>query len=111
MISGSRHRPDKTATPSLRPHATRNPQLDWGLLQTFLTVIEATSYRQAAKTLSLNTVRKRVAMLERHTGLKLVECSVNGVTPTEAGERLLQQARLMRDTLDGHLSETREPTA
>lgn len=104
MISGSRRHADLKAPPKPpRPNTARNSQIDWGLLQTFLTVIEARSYRQAAKTLSLNTVRKRVAMLERHTGLKLVECSVNGVTATKAGEQLLSQARQMRDTLERHL--------
>ncbi len=109
MISGSPHRSEtSTSATPLPPHVARNPQPDWGLLQTFLSVIDAGSYRQAAKSLSLNTVRKRIATLERHTGLKLVECSVNGVAATKAGERLLAQARLMRDTLERHLSDDKE---
>ena len=103
MIPGSRHvQPPPTAlsaTPPVR-QPLRCVTIDWTLVQTLLIASEAGSYRAAAKTASLNTIRKRVAELERKIGISLLTTSVTGVVPTDAGLLLIQTARAMRAALD-----------
>jgi Bacterial regulatory helix-turn-helix protein, lysR family len=80
------------------------PSIDWALMQALLLVSEAGSYRSAAKSVSLNTLRKRVAELERRTGAPLLAASVSGVVPTTAGLRLVATAKAMREALETGLS-------
>ena len=75
-------------------------------MQALLEVSEAGSYRAAAKTISLNTLRKRVAELERRIGAPLLTASVSGVVPTKAGLRAVETAKAMRSALQSGL-ETR----
>ena len=49
---------------------------------------------------SLNTIRKRVAELERKIGTSLLTASVTGVVPTDAGLLLIQTAKAMRAALE-----------
>ena len=63
-------------------------------------VSEAGSYRSAARTVSLNTLRKRVAELERQTGTMLLTASVTGVVPTKAGLNVVETAKAMRLVLE-----------
>ena len=108
MMTGSRPDAAKRWSPPIASIATTKPHdVDWGLLQNLLIVVESGSFRAGAKRHSLNTVRKRVAMLERMTGQQLVECTVTGVKPTPAGERFIAQVRLMRQTLEAHLAAER----
>lgn len=73
------------------------PKFDWQLLQTFLDVAEIGSFRQTAieRFAALNTVRGRVARLERITGRQLVERAQNGITLTADGVTVLAVARAM----------------
>jgi molybdenum-dependent DNA-binding transcriptional regulator ModE len=73
------------------------PEFDWKLLQTFLVVIETGSFRHAAigGHAALNTVRGRVAELERITGRQLLHRSQGGVIATADGEAVLIVAGAM----------------
>ena len=73
------------------------PKFDWQLLQTFLDVAELGSFRKTAiaRFAALNTVRARVAQLERITGCQLVERGQNGIALTTDGEAVLAIARAM----------------
>ena len=74
-------------------------------MQSLLNVCEAGSYRAAAKDVSLNTIRTRVAELERKIGTPLVKASITGVVPTDAGLLLIQTAKAMRTALEEGLEQ------
>lgn len=73
------------------------PKFEWQLLQTFLDVAELGSFRKTAiaRFAALNTVRGRIAQLERITGRQLVERGQNGIALTTDGEAVLAVARAM----------------
>lgn len=64
-------------------------------LRTLLAVVDRRSFSRASDELRVarSTVRRRVKDLEERVGHELLERSTDGVTPTPAGEHLLQQAR------------------
>lgn len=77
------------------------PPLDPGLLATFLAVLEHGRISAAARAehLSQPAVTDRIRRLERSLGAQLFTRSVQGVTPTAAGERLAVHARAHRQLL------------
>lgn len=87
----------------LRDHVVKGigPKTDWALLQNFLVVLDAGSFRRAAEIggHSLNTVRARIAELERQTGLILIERRTLGTKATEAAQPLVAIAREMEQAL------------
>jgi DNA-binding transcriptional LysR family regulator len=74
---------------------------DWALLQNFLTVLDAGSFRGGAVNSgrSLNTVRSKIAELERQTGLILIERRTLGAKATEAAQPIVTIARMMESAL------------
>jgi DNA-binding transcriptional LysR family regulator len=72
-------------------------RLDWRTLQAFLDVAECGTFRSASieRRFALNTLRWRVADLERLAGCELVRRSNEGITLTPAGEDLLRVIRAM----------------
>lgn len=72
-------------------------KFDWQLLQTFLDVAEIGSFRRTARErfAALNTVRGRVAQIERIIGRPLMERAQNGITLTADGVIVLAVARAM----------------
>ncbi len=75
--------------------------INWQLLQTFLETVEVGSLRAAAENgvVSLNTIRTRIALLERKCEATLLLRSVQGVNPTVAGLKVVSVARAMREAL------------
>lgn len=72
-------------------------RFDWSDLRIFLHVAEAQSLTAAAKTLGLTqpTVTQRVQTLEDRLQARLFVRSSQGVTLTDAGKQILEQARSM----------------
>ncbi len=62
----------------------------------FVQVVEAGSFSGAARVLNVGqpAVSKTVAQLEQHLGVRLLLRSTHGLTPTEAGVRFYERARL-----------------
>jgi DNA-binding transcriptional LysR family regulator len=77
---------------------------DWASLRYFLAVAEAGSFQGAARaeSVSVNTVRTHVERLEERLGLTLLRRSRSGCAVSDAGSRLLEIAREMRQA--GHAS-------
>lgn len=75
------------------------PHLPWNDLQIFLTVAESRSLSAASERLGLTqpTVSRRIAALESSLGEPLFVRSVEGVSITSFGERLLDPARRMAE--------------
>jgi DNA-binding transcriptional LysR family regulator len=73
--------------------------IPWGDLQLVLAVAESGSLSAAARTLQVTqpTVSRRLAELEGSLGEPLFARSVEGVTPTSFGERMLAPARRMAE--------------
>jgi Bacterial regulatory helix-turn-helix protein, lysR family len=73
------------------------PKTDWALFQNLLVVLDAGSLRAAAlkSQRSLNTVRSRIAELERLTGLVLIDRHVQGARATDAAQPIIAIARAM----------------
>ena len=71
--------------------------LDWTSLRDFLTVAETGSLSRAARRLGLSqpTLTRRMAALEERFRTELFRRTARGVELTEAGESLLEPARLM----------------
>lgn len=85
---------NKKSDGALQPASQR---FDWADLRIFLHVAEAQSLTAAAKTLGLTqpTVTQRVQTLEDRLQAKLFVRSAQGVTLTDAGKQILEQARTM----------------
>jgi DNA-binding transcriptional LysR family regulator len=79
-----------------------SPSFDPALLSTFLEVIETGRISAAAKSLHLSqpAVTAQVRRLEESLGAALFIRSAQGVTPTDAGRRLVRYARSVRDVID-----------
>ena len=73
--------------------------LDWSDLRVALAVAEAGSLAGGARALAVNhsTVLRRLAALEAQLGTRVFERQRTGVTPTDAGRVLVEQARRMAD--------------
>ena len=73
-------------------------RVSWDDLKLLLAVAATGSVRGAAREmrLSVNTVRSRLDVMENASGLRLVERSARGISLTEAGLQLRQQAERMR---------------
>ena len=87
-----------------------------GDLAAFLAVAEERSFTRAAAKLgtSQSSLSYTVRRLETRLGLRLLTRSTRSVTPTEAGERLVETLRPALDEVDAKLaalSELREKPA
>lgn len=71
-------------------------------METFVAVVEAGSFSAAARRLQLGqpAVSKSVAQLEAHLGARLLLRSTRGLTPTDAGQRFYEHARLSIEEAD-----------
>jgi DNA-binding transcriptional LysR family regulator len=90
------------ATPlSKRDDATMR-KIDSTSARIFVAIIEEGSIGKAAKREHIvpSAVSKRLAELESHLGVALVERSQQGVTPTPAGEALVHHARIVLQAFD-----------
>jgi DNA-binding transcriptional LysR family regulator len=78
------------------------PELEPVLLSTFLAVLDAGRVSAAARVLHLSqpAVTAQVRRLEDALGTALFVRSAHGVTPTDAGLRLAEHARVVRRTLE-----------
>ncbi|MEP3331202.1 LysR family transcriptional regulator [Sedimentitalea sp.] len=65
------------------------------LLRSFVAVIDARSFTAASRQLNStqSTISQKIMRLEETAGVRLVDRERNGITPTEAGERMLGYAR------------------
>ncbi|WP_459623593.1 LysR family transcriptional regulator [Burkholderia sp. 3C] len=65
-------------------------------METFVAVVDAGSFSAAARRLELGqpAVSKSIAQLEAHLGARLLLRSTRGLTPTDAGRRFYEHARL-----------------
>lgn len=70
-------------------------------LRNFIAVIEAGTYRQAAKNLHLSqsSISKSLQQLEDEIGAEILHRGARGVIPTAAGEALLTRAKLIEAEL------------
>jgi DNA-binding transcriptional LysR family regulator len=70
---------------------------DWHFFRTFLTVVREGSLSSAARALGTTqpTMGRQVAALEASLGVKLFTRSLDGLSPTEAGLRLIPSAEAM----------------
>ena len=70
---------------------------DWHLFRAFLAVARQGSLSSAARTLGTTqpTMGRQVAALERSLGVKLFTRSLGGLSPTEAGLRLIPSVEVM----------------
>lgn len=70
---------------------------DWHLFRAFLAVVREGSLSSAARTLGATqpTMGRQVAALEASLGVKLFTRSIDGLSPTEAGVRLIPSAEAM----------------
>jgi DNA-binding transcriptional LysR family regulator len=70
---------------------------DWHLFRTFLAVVREGSLSSAARALGTTqpTMGRQVAALEASLGVKLFTRSLDGLSPTEAGLRLIPSAETM----------------
>jgi DNA-binding transcriptional LysR family regulator len=75
--------------------ATKAP--DWHLFRAFLAVVREGSLSSAARVLGTTqpTMGRQVAALEAALGVKLFTRSLDGLSPTEAGTRLIPSAESM----------------
>lgn len=71
-------------------------------METFVAVVDAGSFSAAARRLALGqpAVSKSVAQLEEHLGARLLLRSTRGLTPTDAGLRFCEHARLSIEEAD-----------
>lgn len=76
--------------------------LDAGDLDAFLVVVRQRSFGRAASALLVSqpTVSERIARLERAVGAQLFVRGPRGVSPTQAGERLLPMAQRIVGLMD-----------
>src|SRR5450631_628743 len=75
--------------------ATKVP--DWHLFRAYLAVVREGSLSSAARTLGTTqpTMGRQVAALEASLGVKLFTRSLDGLSPTEAGLRLIPSVEAM----------------
>ena len=73
-------------------------EVDWNLVRTFVSVVEAGSLSGAAKTLKLAhpTVARHIQQLESRMGVALFERTAGGLVLNDAGQRLADVAVRMR---------------
>ncbi len=73
-------------------------EVDWNLVRTFVSVVEAGSLSGAARTLELAhpTVARHIQQLERQLGVALFERTASGLALNDAGQRLADVAFRMR---------------
>lgn len=78
-------------------------QLDWSLVQTFVTVAETGSLSQAARHLgsSQPTVGRQIKQLESSLEVTLFHRHPRGLSLSETGQALLPHAQRMRDGIHG----------
>jgi DNA-binding transcriptional LysR family regulator len=71
-------------------------------METFVAVVDAGSFSAAARRLELGqpAVSKSIAQLEAHLGARLLLRSTRGLTPTDAGRRFYEHARLSIEEAD-----------
>lgn len=76
--------------------------LDWDLIRSFLAVAENGTLAQAAEKLGVSqpTIGRHIDALEAELGLTLFSRGRHGMTPTEAGLSLIDDARDMRRGAD-----------
>jgi DNA-binding transcriptional LysR family regulator len=77
------------------------PQLDWNDIRIFLEAARKGSFSSAAHALAVNqaTVSRRIDILEEHVGASLFRRSRVGVSLTELGLLLLDQARCVEEAI------------
>jgi DNA-binding transcriptional LysR family regulator len=70
-------------------------------LRNFMAVLEAGTFRQAAKSLHLSqsSISKSLQQLEDEMGAKILRRGARGVVPTAAGEALLAHAKIIESEL------------
>ncbi len=73
-------------------------EVDWNLVRTFVSVVEAGSLAGAARALALAhpTVARHIQQLESQLGIALFERTANGLVLNDAGQRLADVALRMR---------------
>ena len=71
-------------------------------LRYFVKIVEAGSFSRAAATIHVAqpALSQQIAELEERLGLKLLQRSARGVTPTAAGEVLFREASSILHQLD-----------
>jgi len=76
-------------------------QLDWSLVQAFLTVAETGTLSAAARALNASqpTLGRQIKAIEQQLGTELFARQARGLKLTEAGESLLPAARQVRDAI------------
>lgn len=78
----------------------------------FVKVIDCGSINKAARELAMTQPALSASMnrMEQELGIKLLKRSYRGVIPTDAGEKLYQEAAVVLQTIDGwyHLGDSRE---
>src|SRR5690606_23938534 len=77
--------------------------MDTKYMQSFVAVVEAGSFAEAARRLDLTSaaIAARIKALENDLGITLVQRSGRSVKPTESGIRILEDAKaIMRDIRD-----------
>ncbi|WP_320774490.1 LysR family transcriptional regulator [Streptomyces sp. CRN 30] len=76
--------------------------MDLDVVRTFVTVVEAGRFQDAAAELSVTqqAVSKRIAALERYLGVRLFERTARGARPTADGETFLPHARELLRTAE-----------
>ena len=75
---------------------------DWHLFRTFLAVVREGSLSSAARTLGTTqpTMGRQVAALEAALGVTLFTRSQDGLSPTDAGLRLIPSAEAMASAVE-----------
>ena len=78
-------------------------EVDWNLVRTFVSVVEAGSLAGAARALELShpTVARHVQQLEAQIGVALFVRGSGGLALNEAGQRLAEVAERMLRELRG----------
>lgn len=81
------------------PRATEPADINWESVRIFLRLVQAGSFRKAARRLgvSANTIRNQVHLLERQLGTPLILRGSTGVEPTADGERIFERATRMEE--------------
>ena len=79
-------------------------------LRYFIEIVERGSMKRAAETLYVAqpALSQQIAKLEGELGVRLLDRSVRGVTPTEAGRELLQRAKLILEQVEDAAVAVRE---
>lgn len=81
------------------PRATEPGDLNWESVRIFLRLVQAGSFRAAARRLgvSANTIRNQVYLLERQLGTPLIVRGAGGVEPTADGRMVYERAARMEE--------------